>query len=42
MFSDTYPKHGRLTMTACVRAGGDEALEWFCARHGIRVVVVST
>jgi hypothetical protein len=39
-FSEEYPGHGELTLTACVNEPGDEAMAWFCEQSGIRVEVV--
>jgi hypothetical protein len=41
MFSEEYAGQGELSLTACVRRPGDEALDWFCAERGIRVEVVA-
>jgi hypothetical protein len=41
MFSDDFPGHGRLSLTACVEKPRDKAGEWFCARNGIRVEFVA-
>jgi hypothetical protein len=40
MFSESWPGHGRLSLTACVRELSDEARHWFCARYGIRVEMI--
>lgn len=41
MFSDQYPAHGQLSLTACVaKDRQDEAFHWFCNREQIRVVLV--
>ena len=41
MFSEEYPGHGELSLTACVKKPGDEAIEWFRKRSGINLEIAS-
>jgi hypothetical protein len=34
LFGESWPGHGPLSLTACVAKPRDEALQWYCARHG--------
>lgn len=37
LFSESWPDHGMLSYTLCVRDESDFAIRWFCARKGIKV-----
>jgi hypothetical protein len=41
MFAQSWPGHGPLSLTACVREDGDEAIRWYCERSDITVEVVT-
>jgi hypothetical protein len=41
MFTERYPEHGRLTLTAVVEDLGDAAMRWYCDLERIDVVQVS-
>ena len=40
MFSDEYPGHGDLKLTACVGEADDDKLAWYCEQAGIQVEVL--
>lgn len=41
LFSRSWPGHGTITLTACVRRPGDEAVQWLFDEHDIAVEVVA-
>ena len=40
MFSEEYPGHGELSMTACVRECGNEPAQWLYERYPVHIEVV--